>query len=69
MQDEGKLTRPPKGFDADAPHIEYIKMKSFIAWTERSVKKKIPADLGKELVAGFKDAYPLVSWLRQARQD
>ena len=27
LQDEGKLVRPPKGFDADAPHIEYIKMK------------------------------------------
>lgn len=69
LQDEGKLKRPPKGFDADAPHIEYIKMKSFIAWTERSVKKKIPANLAKELVAGFKDAYPLVIWLRQATLD
>lgn len=67
LQDEGKLVRPPKGFDADAPHIEYIKMKSFIVWTETSVKKKIPTDLGKEVVAGFKDAYPLVTWLRQAK--
>ena len=67
LQDEGKLTRPPKGFDADAPHIEYIKMKSFIVWTEASLKKKIPADLRKTLVAGFKDAYPLVAWLRQVR--
>lgn len=67
LQDEGKLVRPPKGFDADAPHIEYIKMKSFIVWTETSIKKKIPVDLGKEVVAGFKDAYPLVAWLRQAK--
>ena len=67
LQDEGKLVRLPKGFDADAPHIEYIKMKSFIVWTETSIKKKIPADLGKEVVAGFKDAYPLVAWLRQAK--
>lgn len=66
LQDEGKLIRPPKGFDVDAPHIEYIKMKSFIVWTETSLNKKIPAELGKELVAGFKDAYPLVAWLRQA---
>src|SRR4051794_40920235 len=58
LQDEGKLTRPPKGFDADAPHIEYIKMKNFIVWYETSIKKKIPANLGKDLVAGFKDAYP-----------
>ena len=67
LQDEGKLTRPPKGFDADAPHIEYIKMKSFIVWKETSLKKKIPADLRKELVAEFRNAYALVSWLRQVK--
>ena len=67
LQEEGKLTRPPKGFDADVPHIEYIKLKSFIAWKETSLKKKIPADLEKELVAGFKDAYPLITWLRQVK--
>lgn len=66
LHDEGKLTRPPKGFDIDAPHIEYIKMKSFIVWKETSLRKQLPADLGKELVAGFKDAYPLIAWLRQA---
>ena len=67
LQEEGKLTRPPKGFEPDAPHIEYLKLKSFMVWKETSLKKKIPADLGKELVAGFKDAYPLVRWLRQAK--
>ena len=67
LQDEGKLVRPPKGYDADTPHIEYIKMKSFIVWTETSIKKKVPADLGKEVLAGFKDAYPLIAWLRQAK--
>jgi uncharacterized protein (TIGR02453 family) len=69
LHDEEKLTRPPKGFDADAPHIEYIKMKSFMAWNERSLNKKIPAELATELVAGFKAAYPLVSWLRQVKSD
>lgn len=67
LQDEGKLSRPPKGFDADAPHIEYIKMKSFIVWTETSMRKKIPADLGKDLVTGFRNAYPLVAWLRESK--
>lgn len=65
LQEEGKLIRPPKGFDADLPHIESIKLKSFIVWKETSIKKKIPADLGREVLAGFKDAYPLVAWLRQ----
>lgn len=66
LQDEGKLSRPPKGFSADVPHIEYVKMKNFIVWNETSLKKKLPANLGKELVSSFKDAYPLVAWLRQA---
>ncbi len=30
IQNEGKLQRPPKGFDADAEHIEFIKLKSLI---------------------------------------
>jgi uncharacterized protein (TIGR02453 family) len=67
LNQEGKLSRPPKGFDADAPHIESIKLKSFIAWQETSLKKKIPADLSKELVALCRNAYPLIAWLRQAK--
>ncbi|MEM4987159.1 DUF2461 domain-containing protein [Collimonas sp. H4R21] len=67
LQTEGKLTRPPKGFDADSPHIEYVKMKNFIVWNEQPVKKMLSDALEKELVSGFKDAYPLVSWLRQIK--
>jgi len=67
LQTEGKLTRPPKGFDADSPHIEYVKMKNFIVWNEQPVKKMLSDTLEKELVSGFKDAYPLVSWLRQIK--
>lgn len=67
FQDEGKLTRPPKGFDGDAPHIEYIKHKSFIVWKESSLKKRLPADLGKDLATAFRDTYPLISWLRQVQ--
>jgi uncharacterized protein (TIGR02453 family) len=65
LQQEGKLTRPPKGFDADAPHIEYIKLKSFIVWIEIDIKHKIPADLGKDLATAFKQSQALVMWLRQ----
>ncbi|MFC7289189.1 DUF2461 domain-containing protein [Herminiimonas glaciei] len=64
LQQEGKLTRPPKGFDADVPHLEYIKLKNFIVWREIEVRKV--ADLGKTLASDFKDAYPLVTWMRQA---
>jgi uncharacterized protein (TIGR02453 family) len=64
LQEEGKLSRPPKGFDADVPYLEYIKLKNFIVWHELDVRKV--SDLGKILASDFKDAYPLVTWLRQA---
>lgn len=67
LQDRDKLTRPPKGFDTDTPHIEYIKLKSFIVRQETDIGKKLPPDLNKEILAGFKDAYPLIAWLRQAK--
>jgi uncharacterized protein (TIGR02453 family) len=65
LQEEGKLVRPPKGFDPESPHVEYLKLKSFIVWKETSLRKKIPADLQKDLATTFKDAWPLIDWLRQ----
>jgi len=65
LGEESKLSRPPKGFDADAPHMEYLKLKNFIVSAERSIAKKIPTDLGRDLALSFKDALPLVTWLRK----
>jgi uncharacterized protein (TIGR02453 family) len=62
--DEGKLARPPKGFAPDTPHIEYIKQKSFIVWTETPVKGKTSAAVTKEIVEGFRKSLPLILWLR-----
>ncbi|MFC5472924.1 DUF2461 domain-containing protein [Paraherbaspirillum soli] len=69
LQTEGQLTRPPKGFDADAPHIEYIKLKNFIVWKEQPLKKMLSDALETEVLTGFNDAYPLVSWLRQVKTE
>ncbi|MDY7577760.1 DUF2461 domain-containing protein [Herbaspirillum sp. RTI4] len=66
LQDGDKLVRPPKGFDADLPMIEFIKLRSFIVWKEGNLKRNQPASLSKELLTAFKDAYPLVTWLRQS---
>ena len=67
IQDEGKLQRPPKGFDADHEHIEFIKLKSFFVWTEMKLDLNKP-DLLLPLIAnGLKDAYPLVTWMRSAK--
>ena len=64
--EEGKLARPPKGFDANLKHIENIKQKSFIVWTETSVKGMDAAVLRKHVADGFREALPLVQWLRGA---
>lgn len=69
LQEEGKLTRPPKGFDENVPHLDYVKLKSFIVWTEASLKQRIPEDLAHELALAYQDAYPLVKWLRDVKAD
>lgn len=67
LQDEGKLARLPKGFEAHEELADYLKHKSFIVWTETSLKKKIPDNLAGDVLAGFRDAWPLVAWLRAVK--
>ena len=69
LQPEDKLQRPPKGFDPDHPHIEYLKLKSFFVWTEVKLKLNAPDKLVPEMARAFKDAYPLVAWLRAVELD
>ena len=64
LQEEGKLIRPPKGFDAEHPCLEQLKLKSFMVWTECPLDGMNPEQLLETLIKGFKNAYPLVSWLR-----
>lgn len=64
MREEDKLQRPPKGFDPDHPHVDYLKLKSFFVWTEVKLDLNAPDQLVPRLAQGFQDAYALVSWLR-----
>ena len=64
LQEEGKLIRPPKGFDAEHPCLEQLKLKSFMVWTECPLDGMNPEQLLETLIKGFKNTYPLVSWLR-----
>jgi uncharacterized protein (TIGR02453 family) len=64
MLEEDKLQRPPKGFDPDHPHVDYLKLKSFFVWTEVKLDLNAPDQLVPRLAQGFQDAYALVSWLR-----
>ena len=65
LQHADKLVRLPKGFSEDAPHQEYLKLKSFIAWKETSLTSKAPSTLEKQIVDDFKTVLPLMLWLRK----
>lgn len=69
LEQDSKLTRPPKGYDADSPHVEFLKLKDFLVVKRVNIKKKIPVDLGKDIAANFKNALPLVTWLRQVKTE
>ena len=64
LLDEDKLQRPPKGFDPAHQHVEYLKLKSFFVWTEVKLEVNAPEKLVPQLARAFKDASPLVNWLR-----
>lgn len=64
LQPEDKLQRPPKGFDPDHPHVEYLKLKSFFVWREVPLALNRPDQLVPDLARGLHDAFALVTWLR-----
>ena len=66
LSPEDRLVRPPKGFEPDAPHIEQIKLKSFLAWRDMSAKKISPEKLPSILLEDFRAGSTLVKWLRGA---
>jgi uncharacterized protein (TIGR02453 family) len=61
-----RLTNPPKGFPAEHPAIEYLKLKSFTVSEEFSAKDAVSKDYPKMLAESFRAAYPLVEFLRKA---
>ena len=64
--EEDALSRPPRGYSIDTPHIDAIKLRHFFAMVEVNVKKRPPKDLAADLAAGFRDLLPLMEWLRAA---
>lgn len=68
LRQQDKLIRLPKGFAADAAHAEYIRLKSFTVARELPLQQMAPADLEPRILAGFRAAWPLVAWLREAKE-
>jgi uncharacterized protein (TIGR02453 family) len=67
ITEEHKLQRPPKGFDPEHEHIEFIKLKSFFVFTEIKLNLNKPEELVPMIAACFKDTQPLVKWMREAK--
>ncbi len=66
LSPEDSLVRVPKGFDADAPNAEQLKLKSYLAWRETNAKRLSAEKLPDLLLADFRAGAPLVKWLRSA---
>jgi uncharacterized protein (TIGR02453 family) len=69
LADEDALSRPPKGFAADLPHIDAIRQRHFFAVIETDLRRKPPKDLASDLARHFRDLVPLMRWLRGAVGD
>lgn len=64
--DGDKLKTVPKGYEADNPAIEYLKMKSFIAYRDLKDKDIESPALSKEALHAFKMMKPLNNFLNRA---
>lgn len=60
-----RLTRPPRGYTAETPLIEHIKLKSYIVWRETDARGMAHADALAHVVDSFRTARPLVDWVRR----
>lgn len=61
-----KLQRPPKGYDAENPAIEFIKHKGFLAFLKIDDKNLTEKELLKHCLSAFKAMKPLNDFLNRA---
>ncbi|MBE2231204.1 MAG: DUF2461 domain-containing protein [Chitinophagaceae bacterium] len=62
---EYTLTRLPKGYEADNPAAEYLKLKSFVALTKLTDQDLCAKELLKKTVAAFDALQPLIYFINQ----
>jgi len=58
-----RLSRPPKGWPADHPAIEWLRYKQYIAWFERPARVASTPELFPLVLRGFIAIMPLVRFL------
>lgn len=65
LMDE-KLIRPPKGFPADFPHIEWLKYKHYIVSVNLPDERFENADILNDILKIFQKAHPFNAFLNKA---
>jgi uncharacterized protein (TIGR02453 family) len=65
--EDASLSRVPKGYEADNPAAEYLKLKSFLAMKPLSDEDVVSGSLVKMSTDAFKALKPLVDFLNQAQ--
>ena len=60
-----KLSRPPKGYEADNPAIEYLKLKSWVALQPLTDADLTSKDLVKKVCTNFETLQPLLLFLNE----
>ena len=63
------LVREPKGYEKDNPAIEYIKLKSWIAFSNISDKDLTEKQLVKSIAKAFEALQPMIVFLNRALED
>jgi uncharacterized protein (TIGR02453 family) len=62
------LSRPPKGYEADNPAIEFVKLKSFVSMKKITDTQLTAKTLVKDITAAFEALMPVVKFLNQAME-
>ena len=60
------LTRVPKGYEADNPAADYLKMKSFVATVGLKDSEIVSKDLTKEVLTAFETLRPMLEFINES---
>ena len=63
---EDTLKRVPRGFEADHPYADYIKLKSFVASKDFSPKEALEKNFGQKIDKAMQDLKPFNDFLKKA---
>lgn len=66
LSTENKLSRPPKGYDADNAAIEYLKLKGFTVFRKLKDEEVLSKDISKTLTDLSKTVKPFIDFLNNA---